>query len=144
MLLNIWLPRATTVLLTQLSLAIVAPGPASGKVAPKIAPFQFRKTFKPGENARTTCLVEAGDAPMTFSWLRNGADASVVKNVNIQSNTDFSVLTVNPADASSAGNFTCIVKNRAGFDSFTALLDVEGEYLFRISRNFQSQQNRKQ
>lgn len=81
---------------------------------------------------------------MTFSWLRNGADASVVKNVNIQSNTDFSVLTVNPADASSAGNFTCIVKNRAGFDSFTALLDVEGEHLFRISRNFQRQQNRKQ
>ncbi|CAN7983557.1 unnamed protein product, partial [Ixodes pacificus] len=94
-------------------------------VPPKIIAFHFRKTIKPGENARTTCLVEAGDAPMTFSWLRNGVAASLTKNVQIQSQGDFSILNVNPVDATSAGNFTCIVKNRAGFDSFTAYLDVE-------------------
>ncbi|KAM7308571.1 hypothetical protein ISCGN_012205 [Ixodes scapularis] len=96
-------------------------------VPPKIISFHFRKTIKPGENARTTCLVEAGDAPMTFSWLRNGVAASLTKNVHIQSYADHSILNVNPADATSAGNFTCIVKNKAGFDSFTAYLDIEGK-----------------
>ncbi|XP_075750345.1 hemicentin-1-like [Rhipicephalus microplus] len=95
------------------------------KVPPKILAFQFRKTIKPGENARTTCLVEAGDTPMTFSWLRNGVDASATKNVHVDTHSDYSVLNVSPVDATSAGNFTCIVKNKAGFDSFTAYLDVE-------------------
>ncbi|KAH6928693.1 hypothetical protein HPB50_018636 [Hyalomma asiaticum] len=95
------------------------------QVPPKIIAFHFRKTIKPGENARTTCLVEAGDAPMTFSWLRNGVDASLTKNVQVNTQADFSILNVSPVDATSAGNFTCIVKNKAGFDSFTAYLDVE-------------------
>ncbi|KAK8775970.1 hypothetical protein V5799_030684 [Amblyomma americanum] len=95
------------------------------EVPPKIVPFHFRKTIKPGENARTTCLVEAGDAPMTFSWLRNGMDATLTKNVHVNTQADFSILNVSPVDATSAGNFTCIVKNKAGFDSFTAYLDVE-------------------
>ncbi|KAH8022254.1 hypothetical protein HPB51_023132 [Rhipicephalus microplus] len=95
-------------------------------VPPKIIAFHFRKTIKPGENARTTCLVEAGDAPMTFSWLRNGVDASLTRNVQVNTHADFSILNVSPVDATSAGNFTCIVKNKAGFDSFTAYLDVEG------------------
>ncbi|KAL3218121.1 hypothetical protein MRX96_050867 [Rhipicephalus microplus] len=98
---------------------------STNKVPPKIIAFHFRKTIKPGENARTTCLVEAGDAPMTFSWLRNGVDASLTRNVQVNTHADFSILNVSPVDATSAGNFTCIVKNKAGFDSFTAYLDVE-------------------
>lgn len=94
-------------------------------VTPKVHQFVFLGTAKPGNNVRTTCFLAEGDTPVTFSWLRNGVDASLTKNVNIQSHTDYSVLTVNPVDASSAGNFTCIAKNRAGFDSYTAYLDVE-------------------
>ncbi|CAN7943923.1 unnamed protein product, partial [Ixodes pacificus] len=94
-------------------------------VAPKVQPFQFRKTTKPGETVKTTCFAEAGDPPLTFSWLRNGLDVSSLKNVQIKSHAEVSVLTISPVDASSAGNFTCIVKNRAGFDSFTSLLEVE-------------------
>ncbi|XP_077539738.1 neural cell adhesion molecule 1-like [Haemaphysalis longicornis] len=106
-----------------------SPSPKIGwlfkQVPPKIIAFHFRKTIKPGENARTTCLVEAGDSPMTFSWLRNGVDASLTKNVHVNTQADFSILNVSPVLAGSAGNFTCIVKNKAGFDSFTAYLDVE-------------------
>ncbi|XP_077487061.1 cell adhesion molecule Dscam2-like isoform X1 [Amblyomma americanum] len=106
-------------------LSPLANAASTSKVPPKIVPFHFRKTIKPGENARTTCLVEAGDAPMTFSWLRNGMDATLTKNVHVNTQADFSILNVSPVDATSAGNFTCIVKNKAGFDSFTAYLDVE-------------------
>ncbi|KAH6928161.1 hypothetical protein HPB50_012350 [Hyalomma asiaticum] len=95
------------------------------EVAPKIQPFHFRKTAKPGETVRATCVVEAGDRPMTFSWLRNGHDASSLPNVKVDTHSEVSLLTISPVSASSAGNFTCIVKNKAGFDSFTSLLEVE-------------------
>ncbi|XP_064487530.1 cell adhesion molecule Dscam2-like [Ornithodoros turicata] len=92
---------------------------------PKITPFSFAKSIKPGGNARTTCLVEAGDNPMTFSWLRNGLDAATSRNVHIKSDTDYSILTIHPVGVFNVGNYTCIVKNKAGFDSYTAILDVE-------------------
>ncbi|KAM7308569.1 hypothetical protein ISCGN_012203 [Ixodes scapularis] len=120
-----WILETKVSRLLLVVLIQVATGVSSEKVSPKIIAFHFRKTIKPGENARTTCLVEAGDAPMTFSWLRNGVAASLTRNVQIQSHADYSILNVNPVDATSAGNFTCIVKNKAGFDSFTAYLDVE-------------------
>ncbi|XP_077487062.1 cell adhesion molecule DSCAM-like isoform X2 [Amblyomma americanum] len=110
-------------LITTLSLC--ANSVCSEKVAPRIQPFHFRKTAKPGETVRTTCVVEAGDRPMTFSWLRNGHDASSVPNVKIDTHSEVSLLTISPVSAASAGNFTCIVKNKAGFDSFTSLLEVE-------------------
>ncbi|XP_042147257.1 Down syndrome cell adhesion molecule homolog [Ixodes scapularis] len=95
------------------------------KVAPKLQPFHFRKTTKPGDIVKTTCVAEAGDPPLTFSWLRNGLDISSLKNIQVKTHGDVSLLTITPVDAASAGNFTCIVKNRAGFDSFTSLLEVE-------------------
>ncbi|KAK8779361.1 hypothetical protein V5799_019294, partial [Amblyomma americanum] len=98
---------------------------SSVKVTPKIIAFSFAGTAKPGNNVRTTCLLAEGDMPITFTWLRNGVDASHSKNVHIVSHSDFSVLSINPVDAQSAGNYTCIAKNRAGFDSFAAYLDVE-------------------
>ncbi|XP_077540885.1 cell adhesion molecule Dscam2-like [Haemaphysalis longicornis] len=110
----------------QILIVCVASLEASSiKVTPKIIAFSFAGTAKPGNNVRTTCLLAEGDMPVTFTWLRNGVDASHSKNVHIVSHSDFSVLSINPVDGQSAGNYTCIAKNRAGFDSFTAFLDVE-------------------
>lgn len=75
---------------------------------------------------KVTCLAEAGDQPLTFSWLKNGLAISTLKNVQVQSHEEVSLLTISGVGASNVGNYTCIVKNRAGFDSYTAFLEVEG------------------
>ncbi|KAL3218119.1 hypothetical protein MRX96_050867 [Rhipicephalus microplus] len=95
------------------------------QLLPRSSHFHSLALRSRGNNVRTTCLLAEGDMPVTFTWLRNGVDASQSKNVHIVSHSDFSVLSVNPVDGQSAGNYTCIAKNRAGFDSFTAYLDVE-------------------
>ncbi|XP_064488740.1 cell adhesion molecule Dscam1-like isoform X6 [Ornithodoros turicata] len=70
-------------------------------------------------------MLKTGTQPLSFAWLRNGKDASSERNVKVKSTEDYSVLVINPADASSSGNYTCIAKNLAGTDSKTVKIEVE-------------------
>lgn len=71
--------------------------------------------------------MSEGTPPFSFSWFKGSGELASVGNVRITADVDYSVAVINPIDVKSAGNYTCIVKNIHGFDSFSALLEVEGE-----------------
>lgn len=74
-----------------------------------------------------TCLVNEGTQPFSFSWSKDGKEVIPAANLRVKVDADFSVAVINPVDENSAGNYTCIVKNIFGFDSYSAYLDVEGK-----------------
>lgn len=80
-----------------------------------------------GRRVSFTCESYEGD-DVKFSWTRNG---SVLRNSNgvvIASSVASSTLTILKAQATDAGQFTCIATNRVSEDRATASLAVEGEY----------------
>ncbi|XP_077487052.1 cell adhesion molecule Dscam1-like isoform X4 [Amblyomma americanum] len=93
--------------------------------APKIQPFSFPSRLKVLGRTSVICTAADGTQPFTFSWLKDGSSVAAVKNVREEKKSDYSVLIIEPVEAVNAGNYTCIVKNKAGFDSHTAYLEVE-------------------
>ncbi|XP_077539741.1 pro-neuregulin-2, membrane-bound isoform-like [Haemaphysalis longicornis] len=93
---------------------------------PKIKPFSFPKVASKGEKISVVCLVSEGTPPFSFSWSKEGRELQTTDNVKVQAVPEYSVAFINSIDERSAGNYTCIVKNIFGFDSYSAYLDVEG------------------
>ncbi|KAH7936603.1 hypothetical protein HPB49_001638 [Dermacentor silvarum] len=68
-------------------------------------------------------MVTSGTAPMKFIWMKDGKELAETKNVRFKHEPGYSMLFVEPVEVNSGGNYTCVVKNRAGLDSYTTLLD---------------------
>ncbi|CAN8018335.1 unnamed protein product, partial [Ixodes persulcatus] len=96
-----------------------------------LQPFTFPSDVKPGSRVSTFCLTSSGGSEVALSWLKDGRDVGDTKNVFVETNKGLSTILIDPVDISNAGNYTCIAKNRAGFDSFTAILDVEAPPFFK-------------
>ncbi|CAN8018334.1 unnamed protein product, partial [Ixodes persulcatus] len=98
--------------------------------APKIQPFSFPHRLKVQSKTSVMCIATDGTPPFAFSWLKDGVEVTTLKNIRREKKeNDYSVLIIEPVEATNAGNYTCIVKNKAGFDSHTTYLEVEGIYL---------------
>lgn len=95
--------------------------------APKIQPFSFPPRLKAQSRTSVTCIATDGTPPFTFSWLKDGTAIANVRNLRETKYNEYSLLVVEPVEAINAENYTCIVKNRAGFDSHTTYLEVEGK-----------------
>lgn len=67
-----------------------------------------------------------GQAPFTYKWYKNGE--LIPKSSKENSNDKFSTLVIDPIKPNSAGNYTCIVTNAHGSNSYSALLVVRCEY----------------
>ncbi|KAH6928692.1 hypothetical protein HPB50_018635 [Hyalomma asiaticum] len=93
--------------------------------APKLQPFSFPGSVKPGSRISAMCWTTSGSHQVTMSWLKDGNDLSTAKNVFVETKRGLSTILIEPVEVSNAGNYTCIAKNRAGFDSYTAVLDVQ-------------------
>lgn len=98
---------------------------------PKLQPFIFPPTIKPGSRVSAMCSTTSGGSQVTFSWLKDGREIANAKNVLVDTKRGASFIIVEPVEISNAGNYTCIAKNRAGFDSFTAYLDVQAPPLWK-------------
>ncbi|KAL1476845.1 hypothetical protein MTO96_036198 [Rhipicephalus appendiculatus] len=70
-------------------------------------------------------MVASGTAPMKFIWMKDGKELMETGNVRFKNEQGYSVLLFEPVEVNSGGNYTCVVKNRAGLDSYTTFLDVE-------------------
>lgn len=59
---------------------------------------------------------------MNFKWEKDGINIQEVPNTSIDVQSDYAVLTIGPASRENVGNYTCIVENSAGKDSYTVSL----------------------
>uniref|UniRef100_T1JP33 Down syndrome cell adhesion molecule-like protein Dscam2 n=1 Tax=Strigamia maritima TaxID=126957 RepID=T1JP33_STRMM len=89
-------------------------------VAPKIIPFSFQPSMAEGTQARVLCGLGEGDAPVIFSWLKNGLPISQKDIVIVRTPDNFSsILSVPKVHRSHSGNFTCVATNHAATAEFT-------------------------
>uniref|UniRef100_T1IT69 Down syndrome cell adhesion molecule-like protein Dscam2 n=1 Tax=Strigamia maritima TaxID=126957 RepID=T1IT69_STRMM len=89
-------------------------------VAPKIIPFSFQHSMAEGTQARVLCGLGEGDAPVIFSWLKNGLPISQKDIVIIRTPDNFSsILSVPKVHQSHSGNYTCVATNHAATAEFT-------------------------
>lgn len=97
-------------------------------VLPKIVPFSFGDgPVNSGESIQVVCSVSKGDRPLTITWSFYGEVLSSDMGITTQmlgDTTNF--LSIPSAGPSNQGNYTCIAKNSAGFDTYTSQLVVYG------------------
>ncbi|XP_023225169.1 Down syndrome cell adhesion molecule-like protein Dscam2 [Centruroides sculpturatus] len=89
---------------------------------PKLQPFTFPETVTFGDRVNVICGIKSGMKPLNYKWLKNGKMLLSTDNLTIDMQTDYSVLTIVPSSRNDAGNYTCLVENKFGKDSFTAQL----------------------
>uniref|UniRef100_T1JES3 Down syndrome cell adhesion molecule-like protein Dscam2 n=1 Tax=Strigamia maritima TaxID=126957 RepID=T1JES3_STRMM len=94
-------------------------------VAPRIIPFSFQDKFvAEGRQARVMCGLIEGDAPVTFTWLKNGLPIKQ-RDIEISRVDDnYSILSIHSVTRSHTGNYTCVATNRATSSQYTATLIV--------------------
>ncbi|KAG8178102.1 hypothetical protein JTE90_017450 [Oedothorax gibbosus] len=97
---------------------------AANQEAPKIQKFQFPEKLEVNEKVGVTCMLRAGQPPYVFQWYKNGKELKVAPGTSLQTAELVSVLYIDPVTYTSAGNYTCTVKNAGGIDSYTAYLTV--------------------
>ncbi|GIY67330.1 titin [Caerostris darwini] len=93
--------------------------------APEINPFHFPTMVEIHKKASVACILKQGQMPMEFKWLKDNSQLHESKNVKIKILEDASLITIEPVTSMDAGNYTCLVANSFGKDSYTAPLIVE-------------------
>ncbi|KAH7958041.1 hypothetical protein HPB51_027978 [Rhipicephalus microplus] len=107
--------------------SFTAPLIVNGKLQPKIGPFNFPREQLVGKKVIVSCVAVEGDEPMTFTWFKDGHPLAADAGRRVAKLADnIASLTVPEVTAADIGNYTCVASNRAGEDSFSASLLVDG------------------
>ncbi|RWS01960.1 hypothetical protein B4U80_10652 [Leptotrombidium deliense] len=70
-----------------------------------------------------------GSEPLQFNWFKDrNAVVYETGKVNIETTSQLSTITVDNISQKDTGNYTCVVTNDVGKDSFTLNLIVKGIY----------------
>ena len=98
-------------------------------VRPKIAPFSFGDDeFASGEHVQVSCIVSEGDLPVDISWTFHGLKETSMMGISTTKlGPRSSILQIEAVAAGHSGDYTCIAKNAAGSQNFTANLRVSGK-----------------
>lgn len=80
-----------------------------------------------GEKISIPCIVRKGSSPFKFEWYKNSDLLKTSQNFEVHDFGDSSRLTINPVNEKSSGNYTCVVRNKHGFDSLSTFLNVKGK-----------------
>lgn len=95
----------------------------NGIIIPKIKPFYFSSSVEEGQKEQVICSVVIGDAPLSFRWKKDDDDMSKFPDIKVDiANNLYSVLSILSVRPENIGNYTCIVTNPVGSDSYTAAL----------------------
>lgn len=96
-------------------------------VPPQILPFEFAETtVSAGEVTSVTCTVHKGDLPVNINWFHNDKLVDEKYGIFVQSRKKISSLSIDDVNEDHSGNYTCVVKNTAGMDSYSTELHVNG------------------
>jgi len=91
-------------------------------------PFSFGDNpSNAGDKVQVGCTVAKGDQPLRINWNFYGEELSSNMGVSTMAVGDsMNVLFIPSVAPSNRGNYTCVAKNPAGYDSYTAQLLVNG------------------
>lgn len=79
---------------------------------------------------QVACTISKGDKPLRISWNFYGEDLSSNMGViTMPVGDSMNVLSIPSVGIANRGNYTCVAKNSAGYDSYTAQLFVNGSLL---------------
>ncbi|XP_050520791.1 cell adhesion molecule Dscam2 isoform X40 [Daktulosphaira vitifoliae] len=95
-------------------------------VRPQILPFSFGDNpVNAGDKVQVGCTVSKGDQPLRISWNFYGEELSSNMGISTMPVGDsMNVLFIPSVSPSNKGNYTCVAKNVAGHETFTAQLLV--------------------
>lgn len=79
-----------------------------------------------GDPASVTCTMLKGDLPVDIAWLHNNRTITKNDGISIIHGKKFSMLNIEVVSFEHAGEYTCIVRNQAGFATYSAVLNVNG------------------
>ncbi|CAG0912292.1 unnamed protein product [Notodromas monacha] len=98
-------------------------------VPPQIVDFVFGDEAKrEGGVAQVNCIVKEGDLPLTIAWSFHGQNIeSTHMGINtVKVGVRTSILSIDKVAAAHSGVYTCVARNAAGEDKFSAILEVSG------------------
>ncbi|EEC18936.1 conserved hypothetical protein, partial [Ixodes scapularis] len=91
---------------------------------PRLQPFSFPRHEQMPKKVIVHCAVLEGSEPFAFSWLKDGNILANSRRLQVKVSEAMSLLTIVDLNAEDIGNYTCVVTNAAGSDSFTSQLLV--------------------
>ncbi|GFS44506.1 titin [Nephila pilipes] len=106
---------------------------ASKSIDPPILfPLMVPSNPSIGDNTEMLCTLKRGSLPVSFRWLYNNQDVTLIskyKIVSIDKSSHFSIGNIQPHDI---GNYTCVATNNAGTDRQMTSIVIEEKILSRL------------
>lgn len=93
---------------------------------PKISLKPQKLIQKAGQQTDFSCILQKGNLPVQFEWLKDGKSIQTSTNIEIDTSKKSSALILQSLTMSEGGNYTCRASNSFGFDQSTSHLVVEG------------------
>ncbi|PRD18043.1 UNVERIFIED_CONTAM: Dscam [Trichonephila clavipes] len=87
---------------------------------PKIQPFTFPEKLTEGQKTKVLCTVIDGTGPFKFFWYKNDHALTSSSSVTIQNGEEYSMLLFNSLSTEHGGNYSCVVTNAFGRDSYSS------------------------
>ncbi|KAH6928385.1 hypothetical protein HPB50_015410 [Hyalomma asiaticum] len=91
---------------------------------PKVNPFLFTKSLSEGQSTAVTCTVTQGSKPVQLQWLKDGHEVVGSGAVKLIKHETIVVLSIEPVKVADSGNYTCVARNKYGYDRYTSVLLV--------------------
>lgn len=91
---------------------------------PKVNPFAFAGTLSEGQSTAVTCTVTQGSKPVQLQWLKDGHEVATSGAVKLTKLETILVLSIEPVSVADSGNYTCVARNKHGYDRYSAALQV--------------------
>ncbi|GFS39582.1 titin [Trichonephila inaurata madagascariensis] len=92
---------------------------------PVLFPLMVPSNPSIGDNTEMLCTLKRGSLPVSFIWLYNNRDVTLIskyKIISTDKSSHFSIGNIQPHDI---GNYTCVATNSAGTDRQTTSIVIE-------------------
>lgn len=93
--------------------------------APQIVPFSWPHGIETGNPFVAVTCVARGSGPLLFRWMKDGNELKTSERSLVRQTDKHSTLGISNLEIGDRGNYSCLVSNSAGSDSFTAALNVK-------------------